>query len=346
MSDSLKRNGRRMWVLAIGVLGLAIAGTVSATDGVIEINQARALAGNVTPGDTPDFPVTISTGGSYRLTGNLTVASSGTNAISVTSDNVTIDLNGHTIGGPNSCSGCPATSCTATGAGNGIDGNVLNLVVRNGTIRGMGGAGIRGRGTFERLLLDQNGDRGVFATSGVTVKDSVVSSNGGIGITSGGGILSGNMVSCNGSRGIEIFAGSVIGNHTVQNGGDGIRVTAEAAVLSNNSNNNSGCGVNASRSQVSSNTIDNNQTCGIAVTTSGMVIGNTLDSNGPLSGSGKALNLAASVGFSDNQLRNHGTSCVAVSGGRETGHNVCDALVSCATADCPFFDPVCGPCIP
>ena len=45
----------------------------AASDGVIEINQARALQGGVTEGDTPGFPVTISQSGSYRLTGNLTV---------------------------------------------------------------------------------------------------------------------------------------------------------------------------------------------------------------------------------------------------------------------------------
>ena len=51
---------------------LLLTGTVPAfaADGVIEINQARAKAGGVTPGDTPLFPVTISQPGSYRLTGN------------------------------------------------------------------------------------------------------------------------------------------------------------------------------------------------------------------------------------------------------------------------------------
>jgi hypothetical protein len=36
------------------------------------IDQNRALAGNVTPGDNPGFPVTLSLPGSYRLSGNLT----------------------------------------------------------------------------------------------------------------------------------------------------------------------------------------------------------------------------------------------------------------------------------
>ena len=59
--------------LALG-LGLALASRAVAVDGVIEINTAKALAGGVTTGDTPGFPVTISESGSYRLTGNLTVS--------------------------------------------------------------------------------------------------------------------------------------------------------------------------------------------------------------------------------------------------------------------------------
>ena len=42
-----------------------------AVDGVTLIDQNKALAGSVTPGDTPGFPVTISQPGSYRLSGNL-----------------------------------------------------------------------------------------------------------------------------------------------------------------------------------------------------------------------------------------------------------------------------------
>ena len=59
--------------LSRGALGVALllglAGPLYAVEGVIDINQARALAGGVTPGDTPGFPVTVSQSGSYRLTG-------------------------------------------------------------------------------------------------------------------------------------------------------------------------------------------------------------------------------------------------------------------------------------
>ena len=45
----------------------SLASRAEAVDGVQLINQELALAGNVTPGDEPGFPVTITRSGSYRL---------------------------------------------------------------------------------------------------------------------------------------------------------------------------------------------------------------------------------------------------------------------------------------
>ena len=60
--------------LTLASLGLAFCAPALAVDGVIEINQARALAGGVTSGDTPGFPVIIDTAGSYTLTSDLTTS--------------------------------------------------------------------------------------------------------------------------------------------------------------------------------------------------------------------------------------------------------------------------------
>src|ERR1700704_150875 len=81
----------------------AISSSLYAVDGVVLIDQNRALAGNVTPGDAPGFPVTISQPGSYRLSGNLTVPDINTTAIEITAENVTLDLNGFSIVGPFVC---------------------------------------------------------------------------------------------------------------------------------------------------------------------------------------------------------------------------------------------------
>ena len=74
-----RRHGGWRRAFLFSTLALATAmlpGQALAVDGVIEINQARALAGGVTAGDSAGFPVTLSASGSYRLTGNLTVPSS------------------------------------------------------------------------------------------------------------------------------------------------------------------------------------------------------------------------------------------------------------------------------
>ncbi len=108
--------------LALGPL------SAHAVDGVVLIDQAKALAGNVTAGDAPGFPITITQSGSYRLDGNLTVPFGGT-AIVITVSNVSIDLNGFTISG---------TAPTQTSGGNAIKYSgtppALGLTVRNGTI--------------------------------------------------------------------------------------------------------------------------------------------------------------------------------------------------------------------
>src|SRR5882724_6466568 len=109
------------WLIALPAALIVIALPTYAVDGVVLINQAAALAGNVTPGDMPGFPVTISAPGSYRLSGNLTVPNANTTAIELTADNVSIDLNGFSNIGPVVCSGVPVTSCGPTGTGSGIN---------------------------------------------------------------------------------------------------------------------------------------------------------------------------------------------------------------------------------
>ena len=107
------RQAARQKVRSVTLMALSawLVVTAAAADGVIEINQAGAMQGGVTAGDTAaGFPVTISEFGSYRLTGNLTVADAGTTAIEVTSGDVTIDLNGFIISGMTTCSGTPAVT--------------------------------------------------------------------------------------------------------------------------------------------------------------------------------------------------------------------------------------------
>lgn len=98
-----------------------------AVDGVVLIDQNKALAGGATPGDTAGYPITITQPGSYRLAGNLTVPS-GMDGIVITVPNVTIDLNGFAMIGDTS-SGEAAIRFTGPAPARG-------LAIRNGSING------------------------------------------------------------------------------------------------------------------------------------------------------------------------------------------------------------------
>ncbi len=239
-------------LLAAGTLMALRSSRALAVDGVVEINQARALNGGVTPGDTPGFPVTISVAGSYRLTSNLTLPDANTDGIDITADNVSIDLNGFAVLGPVTCTGGPpVTSCTAvTGAGVGISSASSGTTVVNGKVQGAGGLGI-GLGTAAHVSgvtvrwartgglvvgnesvvsgckLIENGLAGITLGNGSVASGNVVLGNLQVGISgSGGNTLTANSVTQNGSLGIflsNIGAGSVvIGNSITGNNGFGL----------------------------------------------------------------------------------------------------------------------------
>jgi len=234
----MKPNGAELREFAafalIIVAGLAVASTAFASDGVIEINQVRAKAGGVTPGDTPLFPVTISLPGSYRLTSNLDVTDASarpggtlaenTTAILVTANGVTIDLNGFAINGP--CTGGPP--CSPLGSGEGIDsGTQVGVMVVNGTVQGMGSAGVHlisGRGSLaEKLRAVSNGADGIDAE---TVTNCAAVSNGGFGIQAK--TVTGCTASFNVLHGIAGVGATVTGCTAVGNKGFGI--TADTVV--------------------------------------------------------------------------------------------------------------------
>ncbi len=104
------------------------AQAVTVSNGVTLFNQADALAGNVTPGDAPGFPVTLSAIGVYRLAGHL-LPTAGKDGIDVTAPDVTIDMFGFRLAGSGQ-------------ALNGINGHQRSLTVMNGTIRGFTKSGI------------------------------------------------------------------------------------------------------------------------------------------------------------------------------------------------------------
>jgi hypothetical protein len=187
----------RLGSLTLGFMlsiGLAlVASTAFAVDGVIEINHASVLAGGITPSDTPGYPATIDTGGSYRLTSNLDVPSTiGVRGITILDGAVTLDLNGFTVLGPGSCTGIPP-SCSGDFATVGIEISTSHPVrILNGALTGLFSAvnvtattGNQTRSTvLENLAIEGNSGTAVFLSgSGASViRDCQISRNGLVGV--------------------------------------------------------------------------------------------------------------------------------------------------------------------
>jgi hypothetical protein len=239
---------------ALVAASLLAATSAPASDGVVEINQVRALAGGVTASDEPGFPVTLSQG-SYRLTSDLDLrglrGAEDLTAIQSGSEDVTIDLNGFSIIGPVQCSGSPRV-CAPAGDGVGVFTSA-GSAVRNGTVTGMGDRGVSaGFGNVIRnVRAIGNAGAGISVAHYSTMMGCTSSFNGGPGILVGGSGVSiqESSVKGNGGAGIEIEAGPdgvLIRRTTAANNGlDGVRFTASttAGVLSNNLFVNGGRGI-------------------------------------------------------------------------------------------------------
>jgi hypothetical protein len=252
--------------LVVGTMRLA------AVDGVVLIDQNRALAGNVTPGDAPGFPVTISRSGSYRLSSDLMVPNQNTTAIDVTSSagSVSIDLNGFAIAGPTVCDASIPPVCAPLandpssifGSGVGVRSLASSTVtVRNGTIRGMGRYGVFVAGSplvvVDKVEVRDNGFGGLFLGI-ANVYDSVVSRNGGFGIAGNQGVMRGNLITRNAGSGI-VSTGLqllIIENTIIQNAEFGIEFGATGGYGNNVLSNNVSGAVDGSGVQTGGNVCD------------------------------------------------------------------------------------------
>ena len=228
-------NHRRLLLLATGLLAVLVAPAL-AVDGVIEINQARASKGGITPGDAAGFPITISTGTfssepmSFRLTGPLFTSTSG-NIIEVLSPHVTIDLNGFSIT-------CLLPSCN----GIGINSTQANIEVRNGTIRGFTeGVNLGQAAHVTGVRAIENGV-GIHVSADGSIDGNVAFDNTGDGILAGNRCkVSGNTANSNGDDGIATGSlGQVYGNIAASNGHVGLNLSTNTAYSQNSVNNNTG----------------------------------------------------------------------------------------------------------
>lgn len=119
------------------------------------------------------LPAVISTQGIYCLTGNLDTAQTSGAAITISSNNVTLDLNGWKVGGQSAGTGTTA---------NGIYSTANNVTVKNGIVRGFYvGVHLAGRGArVQGITADQNTSVGIFVSGqGNLVQDNQVVDTGG-----------------------------------------------------------------------------------------------------------------------------------------------------------------------
>lgn len=275
-------------------------GAARAADGVVEINQARALAGGVTASDDPGFPVTIDAPGSYVLTGPLEVASS-TPGIQITANRVDLDLRGFTI--EHSGTG---TADLVTSAESGFH-NVREVTIRNGTLLSAGNRGIF-LGNFGNVIevnVLGSGGHGIEISANALIRDSKIrfSAEGGIRAQSGA---------------------RIIGNEVFGNGDSGISVQGTARVFRNVVNNNGGHGIlaNAPGFRIADNTVRANDISGISGQTDGLVVSNVARQNAIF-----GLDLGPGTGYRDNLLIGNQTD--TVDEGIETGTNICDGDTVC-----------------
>ena len=235
-----------LWTIAL--LTIALASPALAVDGVLEINQACAVNTGCFSGDAAGLPVTITAAGSYRLTGNLTVPDENTDGITVSANDVGIDLNNFAIIGPVTCSGTPTTCIPASGTGSGIERASLNFgstSVKNGSITGMGYYGIwlGDQSEVTNVRVRWNRLDGISAEWGSTV--------------------SGNAAYGNDDDGISVVNGSTVSGNTVRgNTGYGLRFSGTESAYSENviSNNTAGTG-DGSAVQLGQNACNGNTTC-------------------------------------------------------------------------------------
>ncbi len=225
-------------LLLAGLTALLLAAPAHAVDGVIEINQAKALVGGITAGDGPNYPVVINEPGSYRLTSDL-VVTPGIDGVDIGADNVTLDLNGFTIFGSGEVGLNDGISIIASD----------NAEVRNGTVRG-----------FLR--------HGIFSLTGTRSRAIGVRAigNNANGLNfEGTAFVDGCVALDNGIFGIRVGAGSLVINSVARSNTDvGLALSSPSGFRSNVLTENNGGNANPQTgggSEIGTNVCGNNTTC-------------------------------------------------------------------------------------
>lgn len=225
----MKRN--EPWVL---LFWLVLVRSATA-DGALEINQLCVATGCF-DGDAPGFPVTISQSGSYRMTSNLSVPL-GANGILLLpgSDDVSLDLGGHSLTGPTQCTGdLPTCNPISIGEGiNAVDGGRVSIF--NGSVTGFPENGITATNLWLRdVRISNNGEQGVRVFGDGVMESALVLDNGAAGArTNTSFVIRNSAFGNNGSSGVVT---GICGGNTFRSNGDTGMIPEEFCSSSNGSN--------------------------------------------------------------------------------------------------------------
>ncbi len=302
--------------LAIFVSVFMVAFSAHAVDGVIEINQAKALVGGVTTGDAAGFPVSINDVGSYRLTSNLIPPGPLANAVEINASAVVLDLNGFAIDGGTSCTvsgGVPSSvNCTTGGFTNaGIAGTAVGgVTIRNGFIGHTTGAAID-----------------LSSTQGVMLQDLVVGQSASafycIRLGLGSTVLRIRAGVCNGSVLVMGASAQVYDSRAGGSNLEGMYLGTASRVRDSEASSNATSGIRCEGSCVLTDNLTlANGIHGIYVTTTDSALsGNVSNFN-----AGYGASLIGGSNYGENVFQTNGTG--PVTGGVSRGNNTCNG-VSC-----------------
>lgn len=297
--------------------GIQVAGSESRIEGNnitgndvgLDINGANnVLANNSVRGNTDNYdfvsnnqitlllgqiPETIAWPCSVILAGSLTGISN-QSGITVSANDVAIDLAGHSLVGP-------------AGSRDGIliSGSRTNIAIRNGTIRGWGSDGIQAstanNSHFMNLRVSNNGANGlqggngsliqgcqargngadgIVANTGCTVADCVSSENLSDGIVANtASTVSGCTAYNNTVDGIHASSGSTVLNSTAYSNNNGVAASSGSTVTGCSASSNAGDGISGEyESTITGCTVRGNS-IGIDVASDCRVVNNTCDGN-------------------------------------------------------------------
>ena len=295
-------------MLCVAVAAVTMGGSLTPPPGPVgptmktltEVEPRTPINPTNTPGDA-DSLFKITQHGSYYLTDNI-LGVSAKHGIEITSDSVTLDLNGFELRG-------------VAGSLDGVSSTVISLVniaVVNGSVRSWGDEGVD-LGTLSAincrvadLLASGNSGTGISAGSDCTVTNCLATGNVANGIsTNSGCTISNCSASSNTLTGISASSGCTVTNCSAHdNTGNGISTGSGCTVTNCSASSNTGTGISADIGcKVADCTARANTLDGIVCTQNCVIRGNTCSNNG--NGAGDGANIHAT----SNNNRIEGNHC-------------------------------------